>query len=141
MKTSAIIFAILVILLACGVIWAAHVCWLGLWLNPEIKPVEVLTLAVSILIAILLQYYFVAKTTDLRAEKDLLIENTREALALLKTCRDTLNTCHDSGKISAADAKQIKAVFRRLSNSLEHLEATIGMSQCVKMANEFPQIK
>jgi hypothetical protein len=37
--------------------------------------------------------------------------------------------------------KQIKAVFRRLSNSLEHLEATIGMSQCVKMANEFPQIK
>jgi hypothetical protein len=141
MKTTAVIFAIFVILLSCGVIWAAHACWFGLWLNPEIKPVEVLTLAVSILIAILLQYYFVAKATDLRAEKDLLIENTREALTLLRSCRDTLNSCHDSGKISAADEKQIKTVFRRLSNSLEHLETAIGMSQCLGMAKEFGQIK
>ena len=44
--------------LAGALIWLAHLSVWGLKLNPEIKPIEVATLTVNIVIAVLIQYYF-----------------------------------------------------------------------------------
>ena len=127
---STIIFAICILGLAGAVIWAAHEKYYGLSLNLEIKPAEILTLAISIVIVALLQFYVASAMTDLRAEKDLLIGNIRDALAALRACREALNACHDAGKISQSGAKQLISLFRRLSNSLDHIETSIAMCRC-----------
>jgi hypothetical protein len=128
-------------LIACGVIWAAHACFFGLSLDTEIRPVEVLTLAVNIGIAVLLQYYFTNKVSDLRVEKDLLIDDIREVRATTKSCRDTLNQCYERGKIGSQDSKLVLLLFRRLINGIEQVEAALGISQCSKFSKDIEPIK
>lgn len=136
-----ILFIILIVLVsAIGTIWAAHACLWGLFLNPEIKPLEVLNLAATIAIAVLIQYYFTNKTTDLRSEKDLLIGNVQDIIATLRLCRDSLSTLHGRPKIKPSDTSQILQLFRRLSNSITHLEDSIRSSQCSRLQSRIPEI-
>jgi hypothetical protein len=135
------IAALIVLIAACFVIVAAHLCWFGLFLNLEIKPIEVLTLAVDIIIALLLQYYFVSKASDFRAEKDLLIDNIRDVLGVIRACREIVNSCYEAGKIGRASAKQIITHFRRISNGIEHLEAAIAMSQCKRLSADMKIVR
>jgi|HubBroStandDraft_1064217.scaffolds.fasta_scaffold52527_2 hypothetical protein len=136
-----ILFGVFVLLLACLVIVAAHACWFGLTLDTQIKPVEVLTLAVSIIIAVSLQYYFAIKINDLRVEKDLLIQNVNDVLGVLRSCRDALNTCHEAQKISSKDKTVIISLFRRLSNGIDQVESALGMSKCHKLSKEMESIR
>jgi hypothetical protein len=135
-----ILFSSIVLLAAVLVIVAAHACWFGLTLNLEIKPVEVLTLAVSIVIAVLLQYFLVVKSSDLRAEKDILIGNISEVLTVLRSCRETLNSCHGGRKITPQIKGSVLSQIRQLSNGIDSVQLAIDLSQCKNLASEVDAI-
>lgn len=134
-------FCGIVIVGATGLIWAAARCLFGLSLNSEIKPVEVATLAVNIIIAILIQYYFVSRHGTQRAEKDLLINLVQEGILALKNCRDELDKCREEKRISPESKRLVLSGFRRLSNELDSLDASIRLSQHSKLLSCFTPVR
>lgn len=128
--------ALFILAVLCAVLWTAHKGWGGLSIEHKIDPVLLVTLAASIFIAYYLQYYFVEQASDARSEKDILIDGLRDVILSVRQCRDTLMSCHDAGKISAADAKQIKAHFRKIGNGLSTVETALSMSQCSVLAKD-----
>jgi molybdopterin-binding protein len=132
-KTASYLFAAVTALAAIVLICSAHAGYWGLKLNPQIDAVAVATLAFTIVIAILVQYYFATRMTNRRAEKDLLLENGRDAIAVLKACREALDTSTEHGK-PGSGRKQVLLQFRRLSNALDMLETALEMSECKTLA-------
>jgi len=141
MKVRMIIFSTILLLVTIGLLFAAHLCLWGLSLDLEIRPIEVLTLAVTIGVAVLVGYYFTNQVNDLRAEKDLLIDDIRTVLGVLKACRETLNSCYDSEKIGPKSKAIILTHFHRLINGIEEIEASLKISQCVNLSQEIVPIK
>src|SRR5271157_168749 len=135
-----LLVSFVVLVLAVGLIYAAHACYWGLTLKSEINPLEVMTLAVNICIVVLLQNYFARKITDLRSEKDILIGTVDDVLVSLRACRDALSAWHGRRKITPTDTHQILQLFRRLSNAIGHLEDALAVSQCRKLAPELNAI-
>jgi len=134
------LIALVILLLSSGLIVAAHYCLWGMSLNLEIKPLEVLNLAVTIGIFGLLQFFLANKMTDLRSEKDLLIGNINDVIATLKACRDALFVLHGLGKITPKHTHHILQLFRRLSNGITHMEDALNMSQCQKLSERVKEI-
>jgi hypothetical protein len=141
MKVRMISFSAFLLLVTVGLLFAAHRCWWGLSLDLEINPVELVTLAVTIGVAVLVGYYLTSQITDLRAEKDLLIDDVRNVLQGLKACRDTLNSCYDEAKIGTKSKTLILAHFHRLINGIEEIEQALAMSQCSKLPRDIASIK
>jgi hypothetical protein len=136
------LFVALIILAAlCGVYRVAHVGWRGFSIDHNLNPVDLATLAVNIFIAYFLQYYFISRATDVRSEKDILIDGLRDVVASVRQCRDTLLACYDTGKISATHAKSIKLFLHKIANGLYDAETAIGMSQCSGLAKDCKAIQ
>ena len=136
-----IVIAILgIVAFVLAVVWSAHAGLLGMTLNMEVKPLEVISLSVNIAIVFLLQYYLANKITDLRSEKDILIDNIADILSTMRACRDTLSTWQGKDKITPKDSHQVIQLFRRLSNGITHLEDSLNMSQCGKLSGDIPGI-
>jgi hypothetical protein len=134
-------FSIFLLLMTVGLLFAAHRCWWGLSLDLEIRPIEVVTLAVTIGVAILVGYYLTNQVNDLRAEKDLLIDDIRNVLRVLKACRETLNSCYDAGKIDPTSKTIILSHFHRLINGIDEIEAALRMSQCSNLHRDIASTK
>ncbi|MEX2261601.1 MAG: hypothetical protein WD696_06600 [Bryobacteraceae bacterium] len=113
----------------------------GLRLNLEIKPVELATFLVSAFIAVFLQYYLATQVNDRRSEKNLLIDNCRDALTILKSCRDLFWNCYESGKLTKSNKTSILGYLRSLANSLDSLESAVGLSQFSKLKYQFRPAK
>ena len=111
--------------------------WANFSINHELDPVNILTLGVNIFIAFFLQYYFAARVTDDRAEKDILLDNVRDVFNILRSCRDEVMACHGAGKVNKETEKRIIKLYRNLSNGLENLQTAIEMSGCKELATEF----
>lgn len=131
----------IILALLCAVVLMAHIGWHGFSVEHKLNPVDLATLAVNIFIAYFLQYYFVSRATDARSGKDILIDGLRDVLASARQCRDTLMSCHDAGKISAAHAKLIKAHLRRIANGLDNVSTALAMSQCATLAEDCKSIQ
>jgi hypothetical protein len=122
---------ILLVFAAAGAsIWLAHKQLWGLKLNGEIKPIEVATLAFTVVIAILLQFYFLETADNDRAEKDLLIKNVNDALEKLRECRDTFQRTYESHSITSAEESSIKSQIRSLGHAIDALDVSLGKSEC-----------
>ncbi len=71
--------------------------------KPDFDIVDICSIAVTVLVAFLLQNYIAQKFSNSRAEKDLLLE---EARGWLKTCRETrrvINASHDKRTLTSDD--------------------------------------
>jgi hypothetical protein len=110
---------------------AAHK-WLGLAIKREIRPVEFVLLCVNLFIAFSLQYYLAKRAGDRRAEKNLLIDELRDAVSHLRLCRDIVAGCQVAKKISAQNMAEILAEFKRVANGLDNFESALEMSDCPK---------
>jgi hypothetical protein len=108
----------------------------NLSVNHELDPINLLTLGVNIFIAFFLQYYFAARATDDRAEKDILLDNMRDVFNMLRSCRDEVMACHGVAEISTQNQKKIIRLYRNLSNALENLQTAVEMSGCRKLVRE-----
>lgn len=133
---------------ACGIVLfcaAVFVCAsygvMGLSLDLKVRPAELGALAISVYIAFFLQTYFESRRSDLRAEKDLLIEDYKDVVAALKSCREELEVCFYSGKMYPQATKKILTLLRHLANALDHMEVALRQSQCNCLLPEFAKIR
>jgi hypothetical protein len=109
---------------------AFHIC--GLTLNLEIKPVDLATLIVYVFIAVFLQYYLATRINDLRVEKNLLIDDVRDAISVLRSCRDTFSMYYESKALTKQNKTSILGMLRTLANRLDSLETSISLSNVAK---------
>lgn len=121
--------------------WIANVGWHGFSINHQVDAISLATLGVNIFIAFFLQYYFASRASDDRAEKDILLDNLRDAFNMLRSCRDEVFGCHSKEKISKESQRKIVALYHRLSNGLENLQTAIEMSACAELRKECDTIR
>jgi len=133
--------ALVLALLFVATIVAARAGYLGLSLDHQIRPLELATLAVNIFIAFFLQYFFASRSTDLRAEKDLLIDSTRDVLTIMRSCRDALDAYQDANKSRQEHKKTVLQLLRRLANGLDSIQTALGASQCYRLAAQCDAIR
>ena len=98
-------------------------------MNPEIKLMEIVSLSVTLGIAIYFQRVFAKRQSDQRVEKDLLIDLIGEMETALRACRDAVQTCLDEGKISSANRKTITFQLRSISNGIESVKDLMEMCE------------
>lgn len=139
-QAKAIVGILAVFGLTAWYIYLAKIKWHGLILNKEVKPIEVFTLAFTVIIAILLQYYVVFAASNQRAEKDLLILNANDALAKLRDCRDTFLKCFEDKRITRSDQTRIHTQIRSLNHAFDALEISLGKSSCCHLKNVCAQL-
>lgn len=119
---------------------AARRCW-GLSLSPEIRVVDLATLFLTLFVAVFLQYYLATQINDRRVEKNLLLDGVRDAISVLRGCRDTFLTCCGSAKMTKRNASSMLMMLRALSNGIESLETAISMSQFASLRKEVLVVK
>lgn len=127
----------LVLLVYCLMLLVAVQKWFGLSIKKELDPVSLASLAMSLFIVFFIQYFFVGRASELRIEKDFLINNQKEALKAGRECRDAIDAAFDSGKISQASQEKIKLSLRELANTLEVFEESLRSSQCNRICGQF----
>lgn len=132
--------ALILLILFAGIIWLAHCNYLGLYLDLKIRPVELATLVVNLFIALFLSQYFMAKASNLRAEKDFLISELRKILEVLSQASEELFACYGR-PITQERRKAVLSLLRRLGNDIESLETGLGASKCSKLAEHCDDIK
>lgn len=106
---------------------------MGLRLNSEIKPTELASLIVNLFIALYLQYYLAPLVSDLRIEKNLLIDDIKDLIAILKDLRESTD--------KNSESKQILHLFRRFSNGLDSFETALGVSQFQRLLADLEKVK
>ena len=130
------------IVVACVAVFSlAKAGWSNFSINHELDPIRILTLGVNIFIAFFLQYYFAARATDDRAEKDILLDNVRDVFNILRSCRDEVNLCRGLAKVGKESQKKIIRLYRNLSNVIENLQTAIEMSGCEKLTKDCETVR
>jgi hypothetical protein len=114
--------------------------WQQFSINHELDPVNILTLGVNVFIAFAIQYYFAARATEDRAEKDILLDNLRDVFVMLRSCRDEVMGACTGKKVAKETERKIIKLYRNLSNALENLQTALDMSGCKALVKEFDQI-
>jgi hypothetical protein len=135
---SAFIAAILFVSL---ILFAATHGWYGLSLKNEVRPLEAITLAVNLLIALFLQRFFTTKINDLRAEKNVLIDASKEMIRLLIELSERTTTQVQQASIDEQSAFAIISGFRRLANAITDLEESINMSHLRSVKRSLPALR
>ena len=118
---------------------------LGSSLNLEAKPFEILSCLLSaylVYVAANLQTSFAARTTTDRAEKDILLRTLRECVERTNDVRDSFTVCiTDKGWVHPGEIQTVTVKFRILNNSVDQLEAEIGISRFSSLSKRFPMVK
>jgi hypothetical protein len=113
---------------------------LGSWgfcLDRTVKPIDLALLFVNLFIAVFLQYYLATQITDLRAEKNLLIDEIRESASMLKRIREYC----DRDKLAPEEKRLVLPLLRTFANSLEGLETALMRSQLAHLLDSFQSLK
>jgi hypothetical protein len=119
------------------IIWLAFSGHFGLSVDKKLNPVQLLTLAVSVSIAFLVQYFVAASLGNRRAEKNFCLESVKACIDALTDCRREFEDCVDSKKMSAAQKKVILARITQVSNSITELGKVMALSSaCKKLHND-----
>lgn len=131
-----------VMALTCVVIFVlASNGWQNFSINHELDPVNILTLSVNVFIAFTIQYYFAARATDDRAEKDILLDNLRDVFEMLRSCRDEIMGAYGTRKKVTNDTeRRIIKLYRNLANALDNLQTALDMSSCNALAKDYDQV-
>jgi len=111
---------------------AGHTGWHGWHLEHEIRPVDLLTLAVNASVALILQYFLSSRAANLRAEKDIIIEDAKAVIAKLRDSDDFFSKRADKQKIAKHEWQASVAHCRTISNALEHLISSLKATACKK---------
>jgi hypothetical protein len=91
--------------------------------NDEFNVASVLSLIITIGIAVGLQYYVNQKGGERRIEKDLLIDYVKESHSVLKEIRSLVRLAHQEGTISVEKQRAIVGTFRNLSNIVHSMKS------------------
>lgn len=99
----------------------------GVTLKSQLDPIAVVALAVTIFIAYFVQHYLGRKAVESRVEKDLLIQDLREAQAALRRVREGYRKAPE-------DRPELLAQLRQLVNQLSDAKASLNESRYRSLA-------
>ena len=120
-------------------IFYAAICgWLGMSLRNEVRPLEAITLVVNLLIAFFLQRFVTTRINDLRAEKNVLIDASKEIIRLLNEVRERTDAQLQKESIDEDDRFAILSGLRRIANAITDLEESVEMSHLESVKKSFP---
>lgn len=102
---------------------------------------KIFTLMVTLIVAFLLQYYAHQRHDDLRIEKNLLIEDSKEVISNLKEVRARFLECYYEAQITPEHVRTITGMFRNLANSLFTLEEELASSRVRLKDSELDKLK
>jgi hypothetical protein len=105
----------------------------ALELSYNLRVADIINWVVVVGLATLLKLHWQRKYSDVRVEKDLLIEQSKDAISALKDARNAFLGCCDKKKISREDQIVIEQVLRRLANALSCLECSLA--ECERMSS------
>lgn len=133
---------VLLAMIYCAVLIASSEHAFGLSLKKELDPVSLASLELAIFIAFYIQFFYVRRSGDLRAEKDLLIENQMEVIKLAKGSRAVIDKTFAAGKITKNMRDELLLSMRDLANALDIFGESLAQSECSnKFANDFLRTK
>jgi hypothetical protein len=127
-----VIWLIAVSLCALLFILLGHSGWHGWHIDHEIRPIEVLTLAVNFSVALILQYFLASRATNLRIEKDLIIEDAKAVICKIRDSDEFFSKRLDKQRVSKTEWQISVAQCRAISNALEHLTVSLRSTKCPK---------
>lgn len=128
----AIIVMVLSFFLAGIYLILGHFHYYGLHIDHKIKPVEIATLLVNISIAVLLQYFFLSRSGNMRVEKDLIIEDIKNVIKKLRESNELFQKRVGQRVGTKEDWSNSNAQCRAISNALESVEFSLGSTKCNK---------
>lgn len=102
--------------------------FLSLDLKKEVSVAEIFNFLAAVFIAFLLQNIVQKKYSNERVEKDLLIENVKEAISIFKDARTLFISIYNIKKIPVDDSKAMMGLLRNFANSLKSIE--ICLKEC-----------
>jgi hypothetical protein len=137
---SALVATFVAIIAAWLILYAAITGWLGLSLKNEVRPLEAITLVVNLLIAFFLQRFIATRINDLRAEKNVLIEESTEIIRLLNEVHELTDAQFNKLLIVVEDKDAIIIGFRRIANAITDLQESIKLSHIGSTAEYFDDI-
>lgn len=137
---SVLVAACVAVLFVLLIFHAATCGWFGLSLRNEVRPLEAVTLAINLLIAFFLQRYFATRINDLRAEKNVLIDASKEIIRILSEVQERTGAQYHKAAIEEENRFAILAGFRRISNAITDLEDSVEMSHVGSVKQSFSAI-
>ena len=102
--------------------------WHQITLSYTLGISDVFNWLVVLALAKLLLLYWQRRHSDVRVEKDLLIQQIKDAMAELTSARSIFIRCYDAQEVLANDARVIKWKLRNLFNTIHFLES--GLLRC-----------
>ncbi len=122
-------------------IFRAAICgWFGLSLRNEVRPLEAITLVTNLLIVFVLQRFITTRINDLRAEKNVLIDASKEIIRLLNEVCERTDAQLQKASVDDEDRFAIISGFRRIANAITDLEDGVAMSHLGSLKQLFPDI-
>ena len=109
--------------------------WFGLAIQNQVRPLEAITLATNLLIALYIQRFFTTRINDLRAEKNVLIDATKELIRVLSEVKERTDEQLNKPSIGEEDRTAILFGFRRIANAITDLQGIVSMSH-LKSTNQ-----
>jgi len=86
---------------------------------------DVLTLLATIAVAALVQYHWTKRYSDVRAEKDLLISDVKEIIAIASEVRTRFLFSFNKQELSEEDFRSIKAGLKNWGSAMSLLETSL----------------
>jgi hypothetical protein len=109
-----------------------HSGWHGWHIDHEVKPIEVVTLIINVAIVVILQQFLAARAGNIRAEKDLVIDNGKDLIQKLRESDEQFAKRSEKTKGTLDDWRIAVNQSRALSNALEHFRTSLALVNCKK---------
>lgn len=90
-----------------------------------ITSADVLNWAIVLIVATILQSYWQRNYSDRRIEKNLLIDQVKEVLTVLRDVRALFTTCYGKARVSEDDKRAMLGLLKNLSNGINFLEKAL----------------
>ena len=91
-------------------------------LDPKVRVSDVVSIAVTLAIALFLKDYVDDRTSTRRAEKDLFINEFKSAMEVLQKVRETFSMTFAGTPLTATDKADIKRHLRSIANSFARID-------------------
>lgn len=98
----------------------------------ELRLADILNWIIILVLAALLRFHWERNFSEIRVEKDLLIEHSKEAIKTLRQVRTCFLTRYDNASAGLKEERAIKRSLRELANDLHSIECALALGESLK---------
>ena len=98
----------------------------------ELRLADILNWIIILVLAALLRWHWERNFSEVRVEKDLLIEHSKEAIKTLRQVRTSFLVRYDNASAGLKEERTIKRLLRELANDLHSVECMLTLGESLK---------